>query len=221
MIDFKQISAVSIYLQFCRSWYSIVCIWFLTCVHTTRSRLVHRKILICCSCVCNDIQNLFSTFQIITIVCLFWHFLNKFMYLFNMLLHNSCLWWRNRQQGLIIFSIFHNVTNSHFSRRPCKVLFRAHFMWLAKIAVAILCKFEYYIRQCNKPLQKSVTEPEKAWTEVYTYTNNNVMSIWDCADGIRTHVSTLPVCLLARTVATHCDEQEQGGSHHKPSIRWL
>ena len=82
----------------------------------------------------------------------------------------------------------------------------------------ILCNIEYYIKQVNKSVQKSVTEPEKAWAEVYTYTNNHVISIWDCADGIRMRVSTLPVCLLARTVATHCDEQEQGGSHHKPSI---
>lgn len=39
-------------------------------VHTGRSRLVHRRILICYGCVCNDIQSLFSSFRIIT-VCVF------------------------------------------------------------------------------------------------------------------------------------------------------
>ena len=145
----------------------------------------------------------------------------RYVYLFNVLVHNPCLWWRNRQEGLIIVSIFHNVSNPHSSRRPSKVLFRAHFMRLARIVVVILRKTECYVKQRSKSLQKSVTEPEKALAEVYTYTNNNVMSIRDCADGIRMHVSTLPVCLLARTVATHCDEQEQGGSHHEPSICWL
>jgi len=139
------------------------------------------------------------------------------MYLFNVLLHNSCLWWWNRQQGLISVSIFHNVSNPHSCIRPSEILFRARFMWLARIAVVILCKIEYYIKQRNQSLQKSVTEPKKAWAEVYTYTSNNVMSIWDCADGLRMHVSWLPVFLLARTVATHYDEQEQGGSQHKPS----
>jgi hypothetical protein len=55
----------------------------------------------------------------------------------------------------MIFSTFHNVFNPHSSRRPSKVLFRAHFMWLARIAVVILCKFEYYIKHRNKSLQKS------------------------------------------------------------------
>jgi len=50
-------------------------------------------------------------------------------------------------------------------------------MWLARIAVVILCKIEYYIKQRNPSLQKSVTEPKKAWDEVYTYTSSNVMSI--------------------------------------------
>ena len=77
MTDFKQVSAVYIYLQFCQSWYSVSCIWFLTYAHMGRSRLVHHKILICYSCVCNNIQGLFCSFQIITVVCLFWHFLFK------------------------------------------------------------------------------------------------------------------------------------------------